>query len=270
MSSTLVQITKVEKSPKWQGICDRNDIFVKKGYIEEWKTTIAKFMKTNYLPAYSCRLNKNLLDSNTKFGLSLDEIIKRLIPSRLTTQKADLAEAVCCLSFKELFGLSVPYYKWANKSNIEMPEHGIDVLAFRFEKDPSNDVLYPTEVKWRKDTHSLLNIIKRGETGIIHTLTRLDDLKICDELNLLLKRIENDPSKRILYFRIIDFFDRFTKNPKRICLAIFFLVDSAVDLDRCIMALSPLKKLPRELKTYNHVIDDLELVTKDVFRVINT
>ena len=265
----LTQITDVQNFPQWQGICDRNDIFVKNGHISRWKEKVARFMKTNYLPAYAQRLSENLLESNTRFGLSLDELILRLVPSRETTQKADLAEAVCCLSFEKLFGLRVPYYKWANKSHIEMPEHGIDVLAFQFGVDPSDDILYPTEVKWRKDTNSLLSIIKREENGVISTLSDWNDLKICDELGLLLKRIEKDIDKRELYLQILDFFDRFKQHPKKICNATFFLVDSGVELDRCIKALSPLADLTRELSSYNHVIDDLESVTQHVFEVIN-
>jgi hypothetical protein len=65
-----------------------------------------------------------------------------------------------------------------------MPEHGIDVLAFRFAENPSGDIAYPTEVKWRKDTVSLLGIIKKGKIGVISTLSNLNDLKFCDELNL--------------------------------------------------------------------------------------
>lgn len=202
----LAQITDVKKIPQWQGICDRTDIFVKNGEIENWKEMVAEFMKTNYLPTYATSLSRNLLESNTRFGLSLDKLILRLVPSRPTTQKGDLAEAVCCLSFEKLFGLKIPYYRWANKSHIEMPEHGIDVLAFRFGDDPSDDRLYPTEVKWRKDTYSLLGVIKRKKTGVISTLSDLDDLKICDELCLLLKRIEKDTDKRELYLRMLEFF----------------------------------------------------------------
>jgi len=98
----------------------------------------------------------------------------------------------------------------------------------------------------------------------------LNDLRFCDELDLLLKRIETDPEKSELYLRIFDFFDRFTKHPKKICNATFFLVGSKVELDKCVKALSPLKDLPRELKSYNHLIDNLESVTKDIFEVINS
>lgn len=269
MNSTLAQVTDVQEFSKWHGICNRNDIFVKNSHIDQWKEVVANFMKTNYSPAYSKRLSKNLLNANTRFGLSLDRLIRRLVPSLSTTQKADLGEAVCCLSFEKLFGIAVPYYKWANKSHIEMPEHGIDVLAFRFEDDPSKDIAYLTEAKWRNDTTSLLNIIKRKKTGVIPTFSNLSDLDICDELNLLLKRIENDTKKSKIYSRIFDFFDRFTKHPKQICSATFFLVDSKVDLDKCVKALSPLTNLPRELKSYNHLIDDLESITTDVFGVIN-
>jgi len=269
VNSTLVQITNVQKLPRWQGICDRCDISVINGHIDQWKEIVAGFMKTNYLPAYAQRLSENLLSGNTRFGLSFDELIRRLIPSLPRMQKADLAEATCCLSFEQLFGLTVPYYKWANKSHIEMPERGIDVLAFRFGENHSEDIAYPTEVKWRKDTVSLLGIIKNEDNGVISTLSNLNDLKFCDELNLLLKRIETDPQKSQLYLRIFDFFDRFTSNPKQICNATFFLVDSEVELDKCIKALKPLTNLQRELKSYNHVIDNLEPVTKDVFEVIN-
>lgn len=270
VNHTLAQITNVQEFPNWKGICDRSDILVKSGYIDRWKKIIASFMKTNYLPVYAQRLSKNLLSSNTRFQLSLDDLIHRLIPSSPTTQKADLGEAVCCVSFEKLFGLVVPYYKWANKSHIEMSEHGIDVLAFRFGEDPTEDIAYPTEVKWRKDTVSLLTVIKKKKTGVISTLSNLNDLKFCDELNLLLKRIETDPQKSKLCSRIFDFFDRFTKHPKQICNATFFLVDSKVELDKCVEALSPLKDLPRELKSYNHLIDNLELVTKDIFEMINS
>lgn len=269
MSPAFTQITTVEKFHKWREICDRNDIFIKNSQINRWKEIVAGFMKTNYLPEHSKRLSKNLLDGNTRFGLSLDKLILRLVPYSQTTQKADLGEAVCCLSFEKLFGLTVPYYKWANKSHIEMPEHGTDVLAFRFEDDHQNDILYLTEVKWRKDTTNLINIIKRRDKGIISKISNLSDLDICDELNLLLKRIENDPKKSELYSRIFNFFDRFRKQPKLICIATFFLIDSEVDLDRCVNALNPLTNLPRELKSYNHLIDNLESVTKEVFEVIN-
>jgi len=269
MNSTLSQITKVQEFSQWQGICNRSDISVKTGRIKLWKQIVADFMKTNYLPTHAERLVKNLLGGNTRFGLSLDGLIRRLIPSSQATQKADLAEAVCCLSFEKLFELVVPYYKWANKSHIEMPEHGIDVLAFRFGQNPSEDIAYPTEVKWRKDTVSLLDIIRREKTGVISTLSNLDDLKFCDELNLLLKRIETDSQKSQLCLRVFDFLDRFTTNPKQICNATFFLVDSEVDLDKCVKALSPLKDLARELKSYNHFLDNLELVTRNVFEVIN-
>lgn len=269
MSFTLTQITEIQECPKWHGICDRNDILVKNTHIDRWKEIVAAFMKTNYLPAYSRRLSKNLLDSNTRFGLALGGLIRRLIPSSQTTQKGDMGEAVCCLCFEKLFGLTVPYYKWANKSHIEMPEHGIDVLAFRFKEDPLKDTLFLTEAKWRNDTNSLLNIIKRKNNGIITTLSSLNDLRICDELNLLLKRIENDAEKSELYYRIFEFYDRFTKHPKQICYATFFLVDSKVKLDKCVDALSPLTSIQRELKSYNHLIHDLELVTKDVFGVIS-
>lgn len=270
MSSALLQVTNVQKRPKWQGICDRNDISIKNGHIDHWKEIVASFMKENYLPEYSRRLRKNLLNGNTRFGLSLDKLISRLVPSSPTTQKADLAEAVCCLSFENLLELTVPYYKWANKSHIEMPERGIDVLAFRFDDDPSNDIAYLTEAKYRKDTTSLMNIIKLKKGGIISKLSNLTDLNICDELNLLLKRIENDVNKRKLYYRIFDFLDRFVKHPKKIYNSTFFMVDSNVDLDRCIRALNPLTSLPRELMSLNHLIDDLESITTDVFEVINT
>jgi len=269
MVSTFAQITNVQKYPKWHGICNRTDISVKNALTNRWIEILASFMRINYFPEYSQRLHKNLLDSTTRFGLTLDDLIKRLVPSSPTTQKADLGEAVCCLSFERIFGLKVPYYKWANKSHIEMPEHGIDVLAFRFEDNPFNDVLFLTEAKWRADTNSLLNIIKNKKRGIILKLSNFTDLNICDELNLLLKRIENNPEQNELYARIYDFFDRFVEHPKRICNVTFFLVDLNIDIDKCVEALNPLKNLQRELKSFNHLINDLSIVTEDVFKVIN-
>ena len=95
MNSTLPQITDVQEFPQWQGICDRIDISIKNGHINRWKEIVADFMKTNYLPIYAQRLSQNLLNGNTRFGLALDELIRRLIPSSPRTQKADLAEATC-------------------------------------------------------------------------------------------------------------------------------------------------------------------------------
>jgi hypothetical protein len=268
MTYKFAQTTKVHECSNWEQICNRFDILVKDAHIDKWKNLVAGFMKTNYSPAHSKRLKTNLLNGNTRFGLSLGSIIQRVIPTREKTQKADLAEAVCCLSFEELFEITVPYYRWANKSHIEMPEHGIDVLAFQFQDDPSKDILYLTEVKWRDNTTSLLNILKRSEVGVIPKMLKLTDLEICDQINLLLKRIENDSIKKRLYSRILDFFDRFVKHPKPICNTTFFLVDSRVDLDKCIKALSPLTRLPRQLRSYNHLMDDLKVVTADVFGVI--
>ena len=270
MSSTLHQVTNVALCSNWQGICDRNDISIKKGCINQWKKIVANFMKENYLPEHWKRLKDNLLTSNTRFGLSLSELILRLVPSSSTTQKGDLAEAVCSLSYEKLFRLSVPYYKWANKNHIEMPERGIDVMAFHFDEDPSNDSVYLTEVKWRDDTSSLVNIITIQKGGVIVKFSNLSDLNVCDELNLLLKKIENDPNKNTLSLRIFDFLDRFRKTPKKIFNSTFFMVDTDVDLDKCVKALTPISSLPRELKSFNHLSENLEAVTSDIFRVINT
>lgn len=226
-------------------------------------------MRDHYSPNYSKNLLQSLLETNTRFGLSLDELISRIVPSRPEIQKGDLAEAVSCLSFEKLFGLFVPYHKWANKSHSEMPEHGIDVFAFEFRDVPLGDTMYVTSVKWRKDTKDLLNEITRTDKGIISAFKVLNDLKLCDELNLLLKRIENDLGIIQYYERILDFLQRFMQYPsKNIYNVTFFLVDSQVDIDKCVMALYPATQLDRRFKVYNHLVENLEDVTEDIFRRI--
>jgi hypothetical protein len=78
-----------------------------------------------------------------------------------------------------------------------------------------------------------------------------------------------NPTKKKMYFKVLDFYNRFT-DPKKICNTTFFLVDSTVDLDKCIITLSPLNNNLGKLMSYNHLMDNLNLVTTDVFGVITS
>ena len=157
----------------------------------------------------------------------------------------------------------VPYHKWANKNHPNMSEPGIDILAFKLGQSPEQDTMYATEAKWRKDTVGLLDAIRRKKVGVISTLTELTDVRLCDEINLLLKRIEQN---RELHDRIFDFYRRFVDAPKGIYNATFFLVDTNVDINRCIETLTPISRNPRNLKSFNHFVDNLEIITEEIFR----
>ncbi len=268
-TASLISLTSVHQYPKWNSICDRRDISVKDGCIIPWMTLVSNYMRSNYAPECIIRLKKNLKQVNFRHGLTLEKIINELAPKTETTQKGDLAEAVCSLTFEQLFELTIPYLKWANKSHSEMPERGTDILAFHFDADPSKDAMYPTEVKWRKSTESLLQIIKKKKKGVIPKLKSLVGAKLGAEICFLLKKIEND--KRMSRFgeRIMDFLIRHTDQPKVILNATFFLVDRSVDIDECVKALTPVAQKPRKLVSCNHPVADLETTTSEIFRRIS-
>jgi hypothetical protein len=270
MRQPFSKITQIDSCTSWHQICDRKDIYIKDGQSDQWKQNVQEFMKKNYLPKHINRLKKNLSRANKKFGLSIGDITNRMIPSDERTRKGDLGEAVCCLSFEQLFGFTIPYYKWANKSRFNFPEGGVDVMAFEFKSNPDDDVAYPTEAKYRKNTRDLLQIIRQKKKGIIDKISNLDCFKICDELNFIMKRIEDNQNKLDEYLRVFSFFNRFDEKSKRIVNSTFFLVDSNVDLDLCIEELKPLASLHRDLKSYNHIVTNLEKSMKEIFEVITS
>ena len=85
-----------------------------------------------------------------------------------------------------------------------------------------------------------------------------------------MKRIEDNSDKMDEYLRVFNFFNRFLENPKRIVNSTFFLVDSNVDLDSCVEELKPLTNLPRDLKSFNHIVINLEKSMKEIFEVITS
>lgn len=267
---SLASLTDIHEFINWNNICDRRDVSIKEGCFEPWMVLISDYMRNNYSPECFKRLKRNLKKINLRHNLTLNKLIDGIIPSTQTIQKGDLAEAVCSLTFEGLFGLVIPYLKWANKSHPEMPEHGIDILAFYFGVDPSDDTMYAADVKWRKDTTSLIEIINRKKGGVISTLNNFVGLKLGYELCFLLKKIENKEKISKYRERIMDFLIRFTDQPKKILNAAFFLTDSSVDIDKCVEALKPVAHKPRKLLSYNHLVDNLDTVTGEVFRRVST
>ncbi len=264
----LQSITKITSSQNWCSICDKTDITVDKSNISAWKKRIIDYMFDKYIPA-PVRDSDNqrlLLETNTRFSCTLADLINETIPTRKVIQKGDLAEAVTCICFEDLFSLFVPYYKWANKNNPNMSETGVDVFVLGLSDNPNDDTLYVVETKYRKTTAGLRDAITRNKSGVIPYFKKLNDKRLSTELCLLLKRVENNPE---LYKRVLDFINRFSNKPlKKIYNTTFFMVDSSVDIDSCVSLLNEIRSSPRPLKSFNHIIDNLEIVTLEVFRGI--
>jgi hypothetical protein len=264
----LQQLIQISSKSNWCSICDKTDIIVDNANILSWKKRIIDYMFDRYVSAYARDPDNRriLLETNTRFNCTLAELINQTIPTRKVLQKGDLAEAVSCVCFEELFNLIIPYYKWANKNNPNMSETGVDVFVFGLNNNPDDDTLYVVEAKYRKSTAGLRDAITRDKKGVISYFKSLNDLKLSTELFLLLKRVENNAE---LYKRILNFTNRFANKPlKKIYNTAFFMVDSNVDTDSCVKLLTKVGSNPRPLKSFNHIVDDLEIVTYEVFRGI--
>lgn len=259
------RMTEIRENQNWCNICDKIDLIVDNTQIVNWKKRIIDYMFEKYIPV-SLRDPDNrrlLLETNTRFGCTLADLINETIPTRKVIQKGDLAEAVTCICFEELFSLFVPYYKWANKNNPNMSETGVDVFVMGLSNNPQDDTLYVVEAKYRKTTAGLKDAIIREKSGVIPYFKKLNDKRLSTELYLLLKRVENNPE---LYKRLLDFINRFSeKHLKKIYNTTFFMVDSTVDVDSCVSLLSEIGSEPRPLKSFNYIINNLEAVTIEVF-----
>ncbi len=269
---SLKDLTDYARTENWSSICDKFDITVRPESIPAYKQKIAEFMLTNYLPKRHQKktdLTESLIDASNRLGLPIKELIESAIPSLEPLKKGDLAEAVGCLTFEELLGLVVPYYKWANKDHKNVSAPGIDIMAFKFAEKAEDDVLFATEAKWRENTNELKKIIRVTKNGVVTKLANLDTLQLCSEITMLVKKLEDKKQvSEETVDRVENFLNRIDKHSDAVYNVTFFMVDSGVDVDQCISLLAPVRITPRRLFSINHKVPQLYSVTMEIYEGI--
>lgn len=253
--TTLKRYTEIEL--KSCSFSKRYYIVNKKSTQDEWKEYVIKFLSDNYVTKHM-RM-RMLEEADSRHNTRLKNLIRSLFPTELTTMKSDFGEALCCLTLQDLFSFDVPYYKWANKSSKNTPEHGIDVIAFDF----SREIMVLAEAKWRRNSAGLSNAIGSKDGVIEKFENHIDESKIAEELNILIKKIEDKPKYANKIPIILNFLNNFNSSTIKNCA--FFALDGSIIPDEKLKKLSKISHL-RELIIYCYFIKDIENCTKEIFK----
>jgi hypothetical protein len=210
---------------------------------------------------------ETLHDSLERFGMAtLVERVRKASPTSTARQKSEFGEIVCQLVFAGVYSLIVPV-KHRYKDSPNVPVHGVDVIAFRF--DPSDsvgeDTLYLAEVK--------TSGAKQNPPSVAYELR--DDLKalslsdISSDLQYVLENMKDELTD--WYERIVEFHDPYELHKRRMRLCPFVVRDRSfwkpVDI-KCII--DELYDYPVSLTvvTFDN-LDDLALEIYRLARVEN-
>lgn len=148
--------------------------------------------------------------------VTLSHRLGTALPISQDRQESDFAELLCQVTLEDIVGLEVPFPKHCLKTHPDVPIHGIDVVAFRFDTNDNvqADVLYLAQAKATSGA-SDPSRAARELCSEYESLT-LDD--ITKELRIIVDHVGEQHPR---YARIADFFDPYGLESKEVRLAPF-------------------------------------------------
>lgn len=178
----------------------------------DWKAA-KQFLADRISKSYSPL--EALHESLDRFGMAtLVERVRKESPTSKARQKSEFGEIVCQLVFEGVHHLFVPVkHRYKDSPNVAV--HGIDVVAFRFDRSDSvdDDTLYLAEVKTTRAEQNPPSVVYE----IRNFFREISLSHISSDLQYILTKMRDELTD--YYQRIVDFHNPYElhKRKMRFC-----------------------------------------------------
>lgn len=218
-----------------------------------------------FVPETLDYFNSRIEQLQQRSGPEYDELIseiKSFFTCRAAFQSGELGEVTCKIFFGELeqkviFGDT----EWAQRDNPKLPKRGVDVVAFKFSPNESEDVVYITETKTAINSTNL-NSALNNDGGVIDWLrTKLTRGIFDREINKALSYMTRDDPRRARVSRMMPLFD----DPGKVIRTAFLVTPTDLITDTHKASIFAIAKEGQVVHVYIFMCDQFNTIRKDIF-----
>lgn len=193
---------------------------------------------------------------------SLVNEIKSFFTCRASFQSGELGEITCKVFFEELedkiiFGET----EWAQRDNPKLPKRGVDVVAFKFSPNETEDVVYIAETKTAVNLTNL-DAALNNDGGIIDWLrTKLTRGVFDREINKALSYMAKDDPRRSRVSRMMPLFEE----PGKVVRSAFLITPAGLMNYSHTTSIFAIAKAGQVVHVYVFTCDQFNQIRENIF-----